>query len=203
MEMDVAPALLPDIKFIDHLQKRNAEELSFYPTSAFEREIHRGRILLARVGGEPAGYLYFGAMKTTLRIHQACIEYDLRGQLYGAELIRHLRMLCAHTIVSSIVLRCGSDIAANGFWAAMGFRCIAVRQGGARRMRDINTWSLALQPELFATIEVAPSTREQDARAWTRARKIGLSSSRFIRGRGMGAYRDAVEKATKPPETTR
>ena len=193
--MEVAPAMASDIKYIDHLQKINADALSFYPTAVFEREVAKARLLLARVNAEPAGYLYIGAMRNTLRIHQACIEYDLRGQLYGAALIRHLQMLTTGSVVTEIVLRCGSDIAANGFWRAMGFQCTGVGLGGARRMRDINAWRLEVQPSLFDLPIVQPSGKAQDARAWAAGRRRGLSSNRFLRGQNSGGYRALVEGA--------
>ena len=194
-DIDVQPATLADLTYIDHLQKKNAEDLAFYPRMAFEREIGQQRILLARVNGEPAGYIYHGAFRQQLKIHQACIEYDLRGQLYGAALIRHLRQLAQAAAVQEITLRCGSDIEANGFWKAMGFHCIAIGKGGARRMRDINVWCNRLAPGLWdiGNEAIKPSSRKKDARQWARARRQGASSSRFLRGGNMLEYRREIE----------
>ena len=49
MTIDVQPAAVSDLTYIDSLQKKNAEELAFYPSQVFEREIENQRILLARV----------------------------------------------------------------------------------------------------------------------------------------------------------
>ena len=194
-DISVMPATADDLTYIDHLQRKNAEDLAFYPRSAFEREIDNQRILLARVNGEPAGYIYHGALRQQLKIHQACIEYDLRGQLYGAALIRHLRHLADAAGVQEIVLRCGSDIEANGFWRAMGFHCIAITQGGARRMRDINVWCERLAPGLWDVSKeaVEPSSRKKDASKWAYARRQGKSSSRFLRKGNMREYRQEIE----------
>lgn len=189
--LTVAPATLADLPYIDSLQRKNAEELSFYPMAAFEREVPLMRVLLARVNDEPAGYLYHGALSSpTCKIHQACIQYDLRGYLYGAALVRQLTDLCNVSGSHAITLRCGSDIAANGFWEAMGFECEAVTPGGVRRMRDINAWRLTLGDALFS-IAVAPSERKQDASLW-RATKDG-TRSQFMRGAAMRAYRAELE----------
>ena len=197
-DIEVQPAEAADLKYVDHLQRKNAEDLAFYPRITFEREINQQRILLARVNGEPAGYIYHGALRHQLKIHQACIEYDLRGQLYGAALIRHLRLLAEAGGVQEIVLRCGSDIEANGFWRAMGFHCIAIRKGGARRMRDINVWCERLAPGLWdiRNDAIEPSRREKDASKWAFARKQGKSSSRFLRGGNMEEYRREIEEMT-------
>ena len=50
----VRAAVPTDLTYIDHLQRKNAEDLSFYPTAVFDREIIQQRIVLASVNGEPA-----------------------------------------------------------------------------------------------------------------------------------------------------
>jgi GNAT superfamily N-acetyltransferase len=190
----VRAAMPSDLTYIDHLQRKNAEDLSFYPTAVFDREIIQQRIVLALVNDEPAGYLYHGSTNgQTMRIHQACIQYDLRGYLYGAALVNWLIDLARAGNVGEIALRCGSDIAANGFWQTMGFECQSVTQGGARRMRDINAWRLPIQEQLFS-LAMAPSTKQKSASAWAKARKDGISlGSSFKRGKDLAAYRTVIE----------
>jgi len=193
----VDTATLCDLDYIDDLQKKNAEELAFYPKVVFEREVENKRILIAKINDTPAGYLYHGAFGGALKIHQACIQYDVRGFLYGAELVRFLTRLAEHWRCLSITLRCGSDIEANKFWKAMGFYCEAVTSGGVRRMRDINCWRFDLQPTLFTT-EVTPSQKLKDASIWRRGKaKISQNNNidggkGFLRGRNMMAYRQAI-----------
>jgi len=195
MNIVVSPADASDLTYIDSLQKKNAEELAFYPKQVFEREVENYRILLARVNNEPAGYIYHGAFGNTLKIHQACIQYDLRGQLYGAELVRNLTNLATGMSSNAISLRCGSDIEANGFWKSMGFLCERVTQGGIRRRRDINHWFLQLQPTLFPMINTDPSQKKKDASVWAKGRKLGFSQNSFLRGDSTIEYREAIEKA--------
>ena len=79
----------PDlILYVDALQKKNAEALSFYPRAVFEREAKNGRIFLGLLNGEPAGYLYVGATGGDVKCHQVCIQYDARRSLYGAALVQ-------------------------------------------------------------------------------------------------------------------
>ena len=75
------------ITYIDMLQKKNAEALSFYPKQVFEREQLNGRLFLGMLNGDPAGYLYVGASGGDVRCHQVCIQYDARRKLYGAMLV--------------------------------------------------------------------------------------------------------------------
>jgi|TARA_Y100001951_G_C11170391_1_gene199918 hypothetical protein len=192
--MIVRYGTLKDLSYIDYLQKKNAEELSFYPNIVFERELEKKRILLAEINNQPCGYLYHGAEKTFCKIHQACIEYDLRGQLYGAKLVRDLITHCINKNVLSITLRCGSDIQANFFWKAMGFYCESITQGGVRRMRDINNWRYDIVKPLFIT-EFLPSEKKQDSSHW-RKRKISIGSS-FKRGKELLIYRKKVLQDAK------
>lgn len=185
----IRAATQSDLVYIDSLQKKNAEELAFFPKIVFEREIDNFRILLALVNNEPAGYLYHGALGLNCKIHQACIQYDLRGQLYGAELVRNFIRLCDAAGSSSITLRCGSDISANHFWKAMGFYCQAITQGGVRRMRDINNWRYDIQAPLFIT-EVGPSEKAKDASVWAKYKNKDGNS--MLRGKALAQYREKV-----------
>ena len=183
-------ATLDDINYIDHLQRKNAEELSFYPKAVFDREVQVGRILLARLNGEPCGYLYHGAMRPRCKIYQACIQYDARGELYGAALVGWLLDMAKQAGVYSMHLRCGSDIMANNFWHSVGFYCEGVHPGGIRRMRDINCWRYDLVDDLFQNI-MEPSSKAQDASVWRKRGDIS-AGSQFIRGRALTAYRDLI-----------
>ena len=188
--LTVRPACASDLVYVDSLQRKNAEELSFYPRIVFEREIEKSRVLLAEINGDPVGYIYHGAFGVVCRIHQACIQYDARGYLYGAALVRHLTTLCEAARVSTISLRCGSDIAANGFWKTMGFSCVAVTPGGGRRMRDINNWQRNLDAQLFV-VAIEPSNRTQDSSLW-RKRAPGQKKSQFVRGKRLIQYRASL-----------
>lgn len=194
-DIEVDPATLADLTYIDHLQKKNAEDLAFYPKQVFEREVENYRVLLARVNGEPAGYIYHGALSPIVKIHQACIEYDLRGQLYGAALVRHLIDIAAGYQCLSITLRCGSDIAANGFWRAMGFYCQGVTAGGIRRMRDINNWRYDMQPQLFVS-EQQPSDKKKSAALWRKHKDANPISS-MARGKALTQHRAMIEALDK------
>ena len=193
MNLEIRYATASDIKFVDHLQKKNAEDLSFYPVGVFEREIESQRILIALVNAEPAGYLYHGAIKLDypLKIHQACIQYDLRGNWYGAGLCKFLEDLAVIGGSRLISLRCGSDIAANTFWQNMGYECVLITPGGIRRMRDINVWQKALSADLFGFTAIEPSTKKKDASIWAKRDK-SKKQNKMVRGKALIEYRKKI-----------
>jgi len=193
LELKVRYAETKDLSFVDHLQKKNAEDLSFYPMGVFEREVELDRILLALVNNEHAGYLYHGSIRLDhpLKIHQACITYDLRGNWYGAGLCQFLEDLASIGRSKLISLRCGSDIAANTFWKNMGYDCVQISQGGVRRMRDINVWQKLLGDDLFGFESIVPSTKKKDASVWAKRDKSKKQNT-MLRGKALIDYRKMI-----------
>lgn len=183
----------PDLLiYIDGLQKKNAESLSFYPTQVFERESEKGRIYLGLLNGEPCGYIYRGALKGDVRCHQVCIQYDARRRMYGAQLVACLESDAVDAKCNGVSLRCGFDLDANEFWKSMGYQCVDIQDGGVRRMRKINVWRKPLQPQLFEDIYMEPAMGKTDASLWRRNKDTGIVTQ-FIRGRGMREYRAKLE----------
>lgn len=184
------------ISFVDSLQKKNAESLSFYPTCTFEREAEQGRIFCGLLNGEPCGYLYAGSPVVDMKIHQVCIEYDARRRLYGASLVVAVEDWAMDSRCSSVTLRCGFDLDANDFWNTMGYTCIGVVDGGIRRMRKINIWRKQLQPALFELVAVEPSRGKTDASVWRKHKQTGIVSQ-FNRGRSLTDYRSLVVESSE------
>ena len=167
---------------MDYLQKQNSEDLSFYPKQVFEREINNGRILLALVNTQHAGYLYHGKVvaQKPLKIHQACIEYDIRGNWYGAGLVGVLEGIGKLAQSHGICLRCGSELAANQFWKLMGFDCVSVAEGGVRRLRDVNTWWKTINQDLFPFEVVRPSAKQKNPSVYLKAYRERSNSKKSL-----------------------
>lgn len=177
------------VEFVDSLQKKNAEALSFYPKVVFEREIENGRIFLGILNGQPCGYIYAGSgAKGNVRCHQVAIEYDVRRRLYGAALVVALEDYANEMTASEITLRCGFDLEANEFWKSLGYVCINTVDGGVRRMRRINIWRKFLQPNMFSGIVIEPEVGKTSAVFWAKHKQTGIVNQ-FVRGKRMKEYR--------------
>jgi GNAT superfamily N-acetyltransferase len=182
----------PDLLvYVDQLQKKNAESLSFYPKQVFEREKEKGRLFLGLLNGQPCGYIYVGAQGTTVKCHQVCIQYDARLRMYGAALVSALETYAAEGNATSVSLRCGFDIDANKFWKALGYEVVAIVDGGVRRMRKINVWRKQLLPELFETIGVEPAVGKTNSSVWRKNKKTGLITG-FNRGKVLQQYKSII-----------
>ena len=182
------------IDYVDGLQRKNAEALSFYPRQVFEREQAKGRLFLGMLNGEPCGYLYVGAQGKDVKCHQVCIQYDARRRLYGAAIVAVMEQYATEGQAASITLRCGFDLDANKFWKEMGYSCVAHHVGGVRRMRTINVWRKQLTAELFETLAIEPAAGVVDASVWRRNKQAGIVTQ-FVRGKAMQDYRAALVKA--------
>lgn len=179
------------IDYVDGLQRKNAESLSFYPRQVFEREQEKGRLFLGMLNGEPCGYLYVGAPSSNVKCHQVCIQYDARRRLYGAGIVAVMEQYAAEANASSITLRCGFDLDANDFWKSLGYSCIAHSIGGVRRMRTINIWRKQLRAELFETLAIEPAQGVVNASIWRKNKQIG-TVTQFVRGKRMLDYRASL-----------
>lgn len=185
------------IDYIDGLQRKNAEALSFYPRQVFEREQEKGRLFLGMLNGEPCGYLYVGAQGIDVKCHQVCIQYDARRRLYGAAIVAVMEQYASEGRAASITLRCGFDLEANDFWKSLGYSCIAHQLGGVRRMRTINVWRKQLSAELFDTLAIEPAQGVVDASLWRKNKQTGIVTQ-FVRGKAMRDYRAKLVSEEKP-----
>ncbi len=182
------------IAYIDGLQKKNADALSFYPRQVFERESERGRLFLGLLDGDPCGYIYVGAgANRDLKCHQVCIQYDARRRLYGAGLVVAMEDWANALNCTRITLRCGFDLDANDFWRSLGYSCVAVTDGGIRRMRKINTWVKQIGAELFLLESVEPAVGVQDASFWRKHKQTGITTQ-FARGKRLRDYKAMVNE---------
>jgi hypothetical protein len=191
------------VTYVDGLQKKNAEALSFYPKQVFERESEKGRVFLGILNGEPCGYLYVGAIGKDVKVHQVCIQYDARRRFYGAAIVAVIEHYAMEGKATSITLRCGFDLDANEFWKSLGYKCIAHQKGGVRRMRTINIWRKLVGLELFETPEIEAAVGKTDASLWRKNKETGIITG-FNRGKKMLEYRTLLEdKYLLPNETTK
>ena len=132
-----------DLPYIVDLEHKNKESLGFLPKMAIMERVQRGHVFLGRLHGEPFGYLLFDKCYQSVSVLQACIQYDARRRLYGAELYAYgLNQWQTHMVR----LKCAADLESNLFWQSMGLVCVGVKDGGRRRGRKINLWAHFLTP---------------------------------------------------------
>ena len=172
------------LTYIDHLQRQNADDLAFYPLTTLQDAIDSGHVLIVRENDEPAGYLWFGAVRPSMDviIYQACIDYQARRRSLGWSLVGDLIQLATAGGSSGIRLKCASSADSNAFWQAIGFYCTRVTTGGIKRGRDINHYRTDVQPTLLVAPTTLASERPIDLKPYQAMKRAGIAMpSRFSR----------------------
>ncbi len=164
---------VPYLKWLNLLylrEERKNESLGFVPYQAYERDAPKGRIWIALLDGEAVGFIYGGAFAPNkdARIHQACIDFDLRRRQWGTAMVGEFMKSAQAAHSTGIVLRCGFDVEANDFWADMGFYVCAYTAGGLRRGRTINVWRSDFVTPLIPHARLVPARGQRDATLWNR-----------------------------------
>ena len=176
---------LGELKYIDHLQRQNAEDLAFYPLTTLEKALASGHVIGCYDNTEPAGYLWFGATRPgyDITVYQACVDYDSRKRHLGWGMVGELINIGKASAALGIRLKCASSSESNEFWQAIGFYCTSVTNGGVKRARMLNHWRTDLTASLFIPETVKPSVKKADLSAYNKMKRDGvLMPSRFSRG---------------------
>lgn len=154
----VRQAVPQDIVYVMSLMRENRESVGGLPQPAIMERIERGTLILAEINNDPVGYILYDLRGRTIRIPQACIQYDARRRKYGEAIVANLLAQHANRI-NEVNLRCAADLEANVFWRDMGFTCVGTTPGGRRRGRTINIWTMWLEPRLISIseLEIVPA----------------------------------------------
>lgn len=136
------------VQYAVDLAKKNYAAVSFIPQPRLEEYQKRGQLLIATENDEACGFLVYGNGWPTLKIYQACVQYDARRRQAGLEMVERLKKI-AIAEDRDISLWCAQDLEANAFWEAAGFTLSATRKGGAYRGRVHNGWILQTRPRLI------------------------------------------------------
>jgi len=170
--------------YVDKLQRANADDLAFYPLSTLEKAIEDRHVVFCYENDEPAGYLWFGALRGghDVTIYQACVDYDARRQHLGFAMVSELTSLARASGSTGIRLKCASSSESNRFWQTAGFYCTLVSEGGKKRGRKLNHYRTDLVTPLFLFDRAVPSDQGIDMSAYNKLKREGqVMPSRFSR----------------------
>jgi ribosomal protein S18 acetylase RimI-like enzyme len=172
------------LTYIDKLQRQNADDLAFYPLTTLNRALEEKHVISCEDNGDPAGYLWFGALRGgyDVTIYQAAVDYDSRRRHLGWGMVAELHPLATAAGCTGIRLKCASSAESNEFWQAAGFYCTRVQPGGRKRGRDLNCYRTDIQQGLFTLPPVIPSSKPIDQTQYNADKRAGIiMPSRFSR----------------------
>jgi hypothetical protein len=164
------------LAYVDKLQRANADDLAFYPLTTLEKALDAGQIIGCYDNDEPAGYLWFGAVRAghDITVYQACVDYDSRKRHLGWGMVADLIAIGKSGASLGIRLKCASSSESNEFWNLIGFYCTNVTNGGIKRARMLNHWRTDITPTLFTADTVKPSTKATDLTAYNKMKRDGV-----------------------------
>ena len=174
----------PWLTYIDHLQRKNADDLAFYPLTTLAKARDEGHVIEYTENGQPAGYLWFGAVRAGYDciIYQAVIDYDLRRRHHGFMMVGQLIDIARAGGCTGVRLKCASSALSNLFWKDAGFYVTRVSAGGIKRGRDINHYRTDVAATLLVVDSVEPSTKAIDLAPYNAIKRQGIEMpSRFSR----------------------
>lgn len=128
----VRPAELQDVDAIKAIADKYSNEIGFVMRPALDEHCKKGFLLVAESGGKIIGFCNFNKRKDGVSvIYEICTDYRYRGNGVARKMIAALSR--------PIQLKCPIDNESNNFYAAMGFKLIAVEDG---KKRKLNVWEL-------------------------------------------------------------
>lgn len=128
--------------FVDQvcaLADKNKKSFGFLPDSAYEEMASKGQLwIVICEAGNLQGYLMFGGKMPTMKVSQLFVCQSARGKGLGKLLIDELILFAEKNFYHTITARVASDLKANHFWEASGFKIQRQVQGGRTTGRTIN-----------------------------------------------------------------
>lgn len=155
------------VRYCDHLQSMHPDELGFLPRVAIAEYSERRQIFPATQNGEWCGYILFFDGRNgkrprlhpyTLKMHQICIQYDVRRVLHATRLVDRLVRRAEQSGMNCIEGWVASDLDANVFWDAVGFEKVDTRLGGRKRKRVHNLWRKCVPAIRFPRLSLEQRT---------------------------------------------
>ena len=137
-----------DLGYVKSLQRKFSNQLGFVPAIALEWYIEHFRCLLGVENDEPAGYILGRpSMRYDRRIcgaTQVAVPLDLQRSTIGTELVEAYTFEASQRPIEMMQCWCAGDIAAVGFWLAIGWLPVMSRQPKSARGRSMILYRKAL-----------------------------------------------------------
>jgi N-acetylglutamate synthase-like GNAT family acetyltransferase len=146
----VRRATLRDLRFLQHLGRKNCDAVGFLPTQALEHYTDAGGVCIVTENGDPAGMLvvkdHLSTSPAIRPVLQAAVCYDARRRHLGLQLVRQVEQDARTAGRRVLQLKCREELPANEFWTAAGFELIGHQDAGERRGGRVCVWAKLLSP---------------------------------------------------------
>jgi len=137
--LKTAQDVLPFVSQVASIADQNKDNFGFLATSVYEQMASKGQLWIAiDTKNELKGYLMFGGTMPTIKVFQVYVCVSKRGACIGRTMIDALKEYAKERHYHTISARVASDLPANKFWEAIGFRIHRQVPGSEQKKRKIN-----------------------------------------------------------------
>jgi GNAT superfamily N-acetyltransferase len=157
---DLSPRLQTELlAFAVGSTRIDGQCIGWLPTAAYVGAHEQGRIVACYNNSDLVGYILWGANNGIIRCFIVWVRRDARLLVHGKALVSAIRDEGLRRSCTRIELWCAIDLAANLFWAALGFERICWRWGRAKKARRHWLWRLRI-----TSLEQSPRPTERGQR---------------------------------------
>jgi|TARA_R110000796_G_scaffold84038_4_gene183484 hypothetical protein len=140
-------ATLKDLKYVNHLSKKESKSLGFIPNPAYESAITgiktgkrwsnvcNDKLWVLEENKDLVGFLLM-SFGTWSKVNQIAIQEDARLIERGKELLTQGITYGKNIGRTDFVCGCADDLPSNSFWSGVGWKQIGKRKGISHK----NTW---------------------------------------------------------------
>ena len=140
--ISIRKATRQDLRSLDALAAAHKDELGFVRRVALADSIQRGEILVAENDAHVIGFVHYRhRLNRQTTLYNIVVSPDRRRQGTGRRLVEALIQEVRSLGKQCIVLKCPSDLPANGFYARLGFHRWGEEPG---KRRGLTLWRLSV-----------------------------------------------------------
>lgn len=115
------------LAFASCASRLDADKVGWMPLQAYREAVQQQRLVICENNGDKVGFILWAISRGELKIYQCWVRKDARLILHGKALVAHVEEIAATYDAYRLRAWVAEDLAANVFWAAIGFENIGWR----------------------------------------------------------------------------
>ena len=172
--LKIRPAQEDDLLIIKQIADDNRFALGFVVKAVLKERLQHQLLLVCEYQKNVVGFVGFHHRRDSWTvIHELCVKDEYRGWGIGRMLVEAVEEKARRSGQLGIRLKCPVELAANGFYARLGFIRVAMEEG---KSRPLAVWEKPLQstyqqsrntsPVFFVTLTYQPTGIRKIVKLW-------------------------------------
>lgn len=150
------------LAFAGSASRFDADKVGWMPTQAYSEATQQKRLVICTNNSDKVGFVLWQISRGEMKIYQIWVRSDARLIEHGLALVSHVESIASTRGAYRMRAWVAEDLAANLFWAAMGFRKISWRWSPRKSSKRKHLlWVQPVTQAALMTSPHAPVTDEQ------------------------------------------